>query len=184
MGNREDLLAGAKRCLLEKGYVRTTARDIAQAAGVSLAAIGYHFGTKEVLLDEALTQALREWGDAIVAAPSSHDGQAGRFEATWDRMVASLAAESSLWAVQFELLASLLRDAELRGRFAEANRAARVGLAEVFGWPDPDRNEQVGTLLQMLLAGGAAIAATEPQAVPTGRELGDSIRKLAGELND
>ncbi|MGH4006514.1 MAG: TetR family transcriptional regulator, partial [Pseudonocardiaceae bacterium] len=44
MGNREDLLAGAKRCLYEKGYGRTTARDIAAAAGgVSLAAIGYHF---------------------------------------------------------------------------------------------------------------------------------------------
>ena len=29
MGNREDLLEGAKRCLLEKGYRATTARDIA-----------------------------------------------------------------------------------------------------------------------------------------------------------
>ena len=35
MGNREDLLAGAQRCLYEKGYARTTARDIASASGVS-----------------------------------------------------------------------------------------------------------------------------------------------------
>jgi AcrR family transcriptional regulator len=34
VGNREDLIAGAKRCLLEKGYVRTTVRDIAAASGV------------------------------------------------------------------------------------------------------------------------------------------------------
>ena len=34
MGNREDLLAGAKKCLYEKGYARTTARDIASAADV------------------------------------------------------------------------------------------------------------------------------------------------------
>ncbi|MET1071471.1 MAG: TetR family transcriptional regulator, partial [Umezawaea sp.] len=34
MGNREDLLVGAKRCLLDKGYARTTARDIATEAGV------------------------------------------------------------------------------------------------------------------------------------------------------
>src|SRR6185437_10410782 len=50
MGNREDLLEGAKRCLLEKGYRATTARDIAAASGVSLAAIGYHFGSKEALM--------------------------------------------------------------------------------------------------------------------------------------
>ena len=33
MGNREALLEGAKRCLLEKGYSRTTARDIADEIG-------------------------------------------------------------------------------------------------------------------------------------------------------
>ena len=33
MGNREDLLAAAKRCLYEKGYAHTTARDIAAASG-------------------------------------------------------------------------------------------------------------------------------------------------------
>jgi AcrR family transcriptional regulator len=42
VGNREQLLEAAKRCLYEKGYSRTTARDIATAANVSLAAIGYH----------------------------------------------------------------------------------------------------------------------------------------------
>lgn len=61
MGNREALLAGAKRCLLEKGFARTTAREIAAASGVSLAAIGYHFGSKEALLTDALMQAIQEW---------------------------------------------------------------------------------------------------------------------------
>ncbi len=60
MGNREDLLAGARRCLFEKGYSCTTVRDIATAAGgVSMAAIGYHFGSKEALLNEALAEANR-----------------------------------------------------------------------------------------------------------------------------
>ena len=35
MGHREDLLAGAVRCLREKGYGRTTARDIVAASGAS-----------------------------------------------------------------------------------------------------------------------------------------------------
>ena len=63
MGNREALLDGAKRCLIEKGYSKTTARDIAEAAGVSLAAIGYHFGSKESLLEQAFMAAMEDWFD-------------------------------------------------------------------------------------------------------------------------
>ncbi|MEV0296849.1 TetR/AcrR family transcriptional regulator [Nocardia sp. NPDC050710] len=58
MGNREDLLAGARKAIMERGVAKTTARDIAAAAGVSLAAIGYHFGSKERLITEALAEAL------------------------------------------------------------------------------------------------------------------------------
>ncbi|MGC4937014.1 TetR/AcrR family transcriptional regulator [Kribbella sp. DT2] len=71
MGNREALIEGAKTCLREKGYTRTTARDIATAAGVSLAAIGYHFGSKDALLNEAMRQALGEWGDELARTMSA-----------------------------------------------------------------------------------------------------------------
>src|SRR5262249_60393129 len=64
MGNREALLAGAKRCLIEKGYARTTARDIAAASGGSLAAIGYHFGSKDALMNQALYGRIGAWGEA------------------------------------------------------------------------------------------------------------------------
>ncbi|WP_218934958.1 TetR/AcrR family transcriptional regulator [Actinomadura citrea] len=40
MGNREDLLGAAVRCIQEKGYAKTTLRDIAGVAGVSMAAVG------------------------------------------------------------------------------------------------------------------------------------------------
>lgn len=68
VGNREDLLAGAKRCLLEKGYRATTARDIAAASGASLAAIGYHFGSKEALMNRAVYEAVGEWGETFEQA--------------------------------------------------------------------------------------------------------------------
>ena len=63
MNNREALLVAAKQCLLEKGYARTTARDIASAAKVSLAAIGYHFSSKDALLTEVahVLRACRYW---------------------------------------------------------------------------------------------------------------------------
>ncbi|MGH3839469.1 MAG: TetR family transcriptional regulator, partial [Pseudonocardiaceae bacterium] len=41
MGHREALLDGARRCLLERGYARTTARDLVAASGTNLASIGY-----------------------------------------------------------------------------------------------------------------------------------------------
>ena len=57
-GNREALLDAAKRCLFEKGYANTTARDIATSAGTSLAAIGYHYGSTEALLNAAMIEAM------------------------------------------------------------------------------------------------------------------------------
>ncbi|MGH8881492.1 MAG: TetR/AcrR family transcriptional regulator, partial [Stackebrandtia sp.] len=51
MGNRQQLLDAAKQCLFDKGYERTTVRDISDLAGVSKAAIGYHFGSKEALMN-------------------------------------------------------------------------------------------------------------------------------------
>jgi AcrR family transcriptional regulator len=61
--NRAALLKGARQCLEQIGYARTTARDIASAAGVSLGAIGYHFGSKEELLTEAIAESVRDWID-------------------------------------------------------------------------------------------------------------------------
>ena len=58
--NRDALVKGAVKCLLTKGYARTTARDIAAASGANLASIGYHFGSKEALLNEALIRTLEQ----------------------------------------------------------------------------------------------------------------------------
>src|SRR3954453_5157186 len=60
MGHREALLIGARQCLEERGYARTTTRDIVAASGTNLASIGYHFGSKEALLNEAIGLAFQE----------------------------------------------------------------------------------------------------------------------------
>jgi AcrR family transcriptional regulator len=184
MGNREDLLVGAMRCLYDKGYARTTARDIASAAGVSLAAIGYHYGTKDDLLNAALYQALAEWGDdvgkAMAAATRPDATPAERFEETWTQVLRSFAANSRLWAVQFELLGHLDQKPELRAAFAEANRQGREGLAELFDIP----GAAAGAVLQALLAGLATQWLIAPDSTPSGHDLRTAIQAIAAAISE
>ena len=178
MGNRDDLLTGALQCLYEKGYARTTARDIASAAGVSLAAIGYHYGTKDELLNAALYQALAEWGDDLskALASSSPDATpAERFEETWTQVIRSFAANHRLWAVQFELLAFLDQKQELKAVFAQANRQAQQGLSDLFGVP----GKAAGAVFQALIGGLAAQSLVDPDSPPSGAELREALHAIA-----
>jgi AcrR family transcriptional regulator len=181
MGNREDLLTGAIQCLYEKGYARTTARDIASAAGVSLAAIGYHYGTKDDLLNAALYQALADWGDDLGKALASavHTDAAGRFEAMWTQVIRSFAENHRLWAVQFELLGVLDRQPELKAAFAKANEEAQAALAELFG---VQGGEAVGAVFQALIGGLAAQWLVAPDSVPTGPQLRAAVGAIAAAV--
>ncbi|MGW6918805.1 TetR/AcrR family transcriptional regulator [Kitasatospora sp. NPDC054939] len=188
MGNREDLMAGAKRCLTEKGYGRTTARDIATASGVSLAAIGYHFGSKESLLNAALIEAIGEWGERLTAvvrsASAVSDDPEERFAAVWDGVLATFAEHRGLWSAQFEAVAQAEHAPELKELLTGAQREARLGLAAHFQGLDevPDTEDEVarGTFYQTLLAGLAALWVSAPEQAPTGRELLRGLR-LVGE---
>ncbi|TDP91104.1 YciI family protein [Labedaea rhizosphaerae] len=176
MSNREDLIAAARDCLYEKGYARTTARDIAGAAGVSLAAIGYHFGSKEALLTEALQREIKAWGEQEHPKSDEHRPVAEQFTSTWDSLIESFAESGPLWAVQFELMALLRRDPELRKTFGDTNEAARRGLLELFGSAG---FAQAGVLYQAMLVGLAALAAADPDSMPSGKDLLDAIRVVA-----
>jgi AcrR family transcriptional regulator len=181
VGNREDLLAGAKKCLYEKGYARTTARDIATAAGVSLAAIGYHYGTKEALLNAAVQQALEEWGEHLgrIIAVSADASPGDRFETAWEQAIRSFADNRPLWSIQFELIGQ--GDAELLSAFAAANRDARLALAALFGdfGHDDERSRLLlGSLYQALLGGIASQWLVDPDGALTGASLREALSLL------
>ncbi|MBW4702613.1 MULTISPECIES: TetR/AcrR family transcriptional regulator [unclassified Micromonospora] len=192
MGNREDLLAGAKRCLMEKGYAGTTARDVAAAAGTSLAAIGYHFRTTRALLDQALFEAMEEWGQelerafTVDAGPDATPRQ--RFEAAWTRVIESFDRLRPLWAVQFELISQLDRSPELREALRAANHRARLGLAAIFHQLDPEADEAealaLGAFYQTLLGGLAAQSLVDPQSTPTAADLTRTLIRITDELTD
>jgi AcrR family transcriptional regulator len=203
MGNREALVEGAKACLLEKGYSRTTARDIATAAGVSLAAIGYHFGSKETLLTEALRELLiNEWATAVGGAagdggPEGAGGETVRavvrrpreqFVQTWEQIAGSLENPRlrALWATQFEVLSLGATMPELVAELSKMQGEAREGLAQLFGAVDPDADpaeaQAVGSLLQAMLLGIVAQRMFDPDNAPTGEQLAQSVRALADRL--
>ncbi|MGH2954894.1 MAG: TetR/AcrR family transcriptional regulator [Solirubrobacterales bacterium] len=60
-GNREKLLLAAQACLRDTGYARTTARDLVAESGTNLNSIGYHFGSKDGLMSEAIAAGFEEW---------------------------------------------------------------------------------------------------------------------------
>jgi AcrR family transcriptional regulator len=183
MGNREDLLEGAKRCLKEKGYARTTVRDIASAAGVSMAAIGYHYGSKEALLNEAFGALNREWAEQLGRALATSIPEGAdpivRFQAVWTGVIDSFAESRPLWSATFEVLGQL--DQPIREQLAGWLKHARPGLAEVFGGLDQDNKDAVvvGSFYQSLLTGVVAQYLIDPDNAPSGADLAHALRLIA-----
>jgi AcrR family transcriptional regulator len=134
MGHREDLLAGARRCLEERGYARTTARDLVAASGTNLASIGYHFGSKEALLNEAIAASFDEWARrvhelAFGGNQGNSNDPAVLMGATYSAMLASFAEYRGLAVAFVEALAQAERQPALRTQLAKAYADGRTQVA-------------------------------------------------------
>ncbi|MBE1586466.1 TetR/AcrR family transcriptional regulator [Nonomuraea angiospora] len=190
MGNREDLLAGARRCLEEKGWARTTVRDISAAAGVSMAAIGYHFGSREALLNAALVEAMREWGEQIGVAMAAVDETAApgqRFEALWERLIASIGEHRTLWLANLEAMVQAEHSPELRDELVAGQREGRRGMAaHLVDGDEADIAERevrtVGSVHLALLLGVMAQWLNDPEQAPTGAEVLAGLRALTARM--
>jgi AcrR family transcriptional regulator len=191
MGNREALLQAAKKCLLEKGYNRTTARDIASAAGVSLAAIGYHFSSKEALLTEALLLAFGEWDQelqkALRTAVPPGVSPASRFEAIWAKIIATFETYRPLWVANFEIFAQMVGQPATRGFLAGNLHTARVGLAAMFLDQEESAVSQhtaatTGTFLHVLLSGLILQWLLDPASALSAKGLTEALRVTAQGL--
>jgi AcrR family transcriptional regulator len=191
MSNRDDLLAGAKKCLLEKGYTRTTARDIAQASGVSLAAIGYHFGSKDALMNEAMFSAIGEWGDHLeeAFAKAGPDlSAAERFARVFDDVSASFDDNRELWMASFELIMQLDHIPGAREMFTRALPQARTGLASlILGIPEEGMSRDLemgaGSILYSLMAGTLIQRFADVERTPASTDLARGLRQLADVLD-
>jgi AcrR family transcriptional regulator len=133
VGHREELLAAARRLLESQGYARITARDLVAESGTNLASIGYHFGSKEGLLNEAIGTAIDEWTERLAAVAMADPNAAPlqRAQATWSALLANLPKHRALLLSFVEAMAQAERTPALREQFAALYRGMRSRVAEL-----------------------------------------------------
>ena len=137
---RERLLDAAERLFAERGYEGTSLRAVTRAAGASVSAANYHFGSKRSLLRAAVRrhlEALNQRRLALLAAAEERAGaRAPRLEDVADaflRPVFERREESAKALASFELMARVYSEsiedlaalkhelfAELSERFLDA----------------------------------------------------------------
>ncbi|MEU8526307.1 MULTISPECIES: TetR/AcrR family transcriptional regulator [Streptomyces] len=189
MGHKEDLLDGAKRCLLEKGYARTTARDIVAASGTNLASIGYHYGSKDALLQQAFLALTEEWGNSVGADEGAAADRPAdpyqRFHDLWAALIAGAEAARPVWKLQTEVVTRLDDDEKLREAIKEPQREGRLGMAEGFlgidAAAEPEKARVAGLLVQALATGVMIQWMVDPDTAPTADDLTEGLKVLMGE---
>ncbi len=78
MNTKEKILDAAERLIGDQGYASTSLRQIIAEAGVNLAAIHYHFGSKEELLDEIIRRKAGPVNEQRLALLDEAEREAGR----------------------------------------------------------------------------------------------------------
>lgn len=135
VGHREDLLAAARQCLQERGYARTTARELVAASDTNLASIGYHFGSKDALLSEALSSLFEEWAqrvyDLAIAATEGERDPARLLVASISAIRASFEEYRGIAVACIEAVAQAQHQPELRDRLAAIYRRSRDQATEL-----------------------------------------------------
>ncbi|GGL96487.1 TetR family transcriptional regulator [Streptomyces fumigatiscleroticus] len=189
MGHREDLLEGAKRCLLQKGFARTTARDIVRESGTNLASIGYHYGSKNRLLAEAYVDLIANVGDTFDAFGA--DGAAGepgsleRFEEVWANVTRSLTEARPVWMLTFEMITNPDLPPEIREYLVKAQDEGRRGVIPMFlGGAEPEPGDDsvrtLGGFYQTLLNGLTVQWLFDPGSATTAEQLTEGLRRVVG----
>lgn len=181
---RSDLLAASREAIVEGGLAAATAREVTGRANANLASIGYHFGSKDELLAQALVAEVEELVAPVLAALASEQDAAGRATdavallddrfATVQRRVPALMAALAMAphapAVRTHL-AELVDD--VRTRLA-ADIQGQLDAGQLARWVEP---VAMASLIVAVVEGVVVSAALEPDPPP-----GTDHRSVAGQL--
>jgi AcrR family transcriptional regulator len=140
----------------------TTSREIAAAAGANLAAITYHFGSKDELVARALLGAVREWLEPARRALTGEGDPAAKTLEAVTLLRRSFTEARDLLPAYFEALVRTPRGGrlrqgvdellgELRGLLRDQMRQQKAA-GYLPDWVEPD------TMAALLLALGDGVA--------------------------
>ncbi|AOS64768.1 TetR/AcrR family transcriptional regulator [Actinoalloteichus hymeniacidonis] len=187
MSQRDDLLAGARKCLIEKGYSATTARDIVAASGgAHLGSIGYHFGSKDALMNTAVMDAASEWGDTVEAAVrSATDDETAdqRFETLITALLAAIPEDRPLLIASIQAFAQAQFDPAMREKLAAGYGEARTAFASMLLGQTPDSVDDaavrgLGSAIYAMVTGYIVQAMIDPDSMPDAQDVVAGIRML------
>ena len=185
MSQREDLPQGAITCIAEKGYSRTTARDIAAASEANLASIGYHFGSKEALLNAAIIAAFDEWGNAVEAAMVGVEEAPPmrRLESFLVRFAESLPERGSWVVSSLQAFAEADYAPEIKEQLAASMEEGRRSLAAMVLGVAPEEIEEedlpVGAMALSLINGYVLQWFVSPGRVPSAAGMAAAVQRVA-----
>ena len=193
---RERILGAAESQFMEHGYEGTSMRMITSAANVNLAAVNYHFVSKEGLLREVFRRRLTWLNTERLAVLDALEQQANELplkpsqvlEAFFGTLLRIGEDESLGGMIFLRLLGRTLTDPSefIRPFFASeyAEVIERYKQALFRAVPDVPKAEIVWRLHFMLGAMSYAIAGTDILQVVTGFEAGDVSMKESGQKSE
>lgn len=190
--NRQQLLDGALRCIGEKGYARTTARDVTAASGANLASIGYHFGGVDAMLEEALGQCFETWTERVAHAVSANAGGGPRaqLEAALSSVVDSFEELRPMVVACVESYAPAIRSEVLRERIAAGYARTRQAGTEMIarsaaehGLDMPPGALALPSIIIALCDGLMLQWLADPQSTPSAAETVDALAVLGSILS-
>jgi AcrR family transcriptional regulator len=132
--HREALLEAARTLLRTRGYGNITARDLVAESNTNLGSIGYHFGSKEALLNEAIGDALEEWAETMAHTADAAGAQSTPLERLKSSTVALLDEFDEVrpyYLAFIEALARSARSPELAAQLARHYERQRERVAGV-----------------------------------------------------
>ncbi|NEB75443.1 TetR family transcriptional regulator [Streptomyces sp. SID14478] len=152
-----------------------------------MAAIGYHFGSREALLTTALIDAIDAWGTRLGRTLSAYgtDGasEAERYEALWAAVIQSFTDDRKLWLATLEGLVQAEHSDDLRRYLSGGQVQGRRGLAALLrGVPEDEIDDAtartLGAAQLALFTGLMTQWLTDPQQAPRAPDVVAGLRAL------
>ena len=188
MSHHDKLLKAARQLILDKGFAATTARDLVAASDTNLGSIGYHFGSREALLNQAIEELFDEWTELLgSAAFSAQDAPPlERLRASWKAMLDTLGEHEALIRAFIEALAHAERSPAFRKIMRDHYRRIQrtvAGLVETALGPEAVAKGAdpmvIAVYLIAVFDGLALQYRMAPDATPGGEELVSALTAAA-----